>query len=163
MSPQSRWSMYASMTSFSPYCSTTLHPTAALCGFFSALPQGGELFGPRMDCVAQIAFQRCRTEIAGPRSPPSRPRCAESLGSSDSVQNTNPRCTGYICALYFLAPFSQSKGSILCSTRKKLSRRGRIPSAVHDLMQFVLCKVVFVHFTSSSPSFAPKISPLLKP
>jgi len=91
----------------------------------------------------KIAFERCCAENEGPRSPPSRPHCAKSLGSSDSVENTKPRCTGHICALYFFAPFSQSKTQF-SALPVRLSRRGRIPSAVNDLVRFTLCKVVFV-------------------
>ena len=49
------------------------------------------MFGPRMDCVARVAFERCCAENGGPRSPPSCPHCPESLGSSDSLENTAPR------------------------------------------------------------------------
>ena len=84
------------------------------------------LFGPRMDCVAQIAFQRCCTESAGPRSPPSRPRCAESLGSSDSVQNTNPRCTGNIARFTSSPPLLSVKRTSPLLKPNRLPHRGRI-------------------------------------
>ena len=79
---------------------------------FSALPQGGELFGPRMDCVARVALEVVARGTGG-RVLHRVARLAEPLGLLDSWENTEPRCTGRICAFYFFAP-SGRLGPLLC-------------------------------------------------
>ena len=120
------------------YWSTTLYPTAALCGFFSALPQGGELFGPRMDCVARVALERCCAGNGGPRSPLSRPlgralRLVGLVGEHGATLHRTDLRVLLRCPLGKARPLALPVG---------LSRRGRIPSAAINLVQFTLCKVV---------------------
>ena len=89
-----------------------LTPLWPFCGLFSALPQGGELFGPRMDCVARVALGVVAREMGG-RVLHRVARLAEPSGLSDSWESTEPRCTGRICAFYFFAP-SGRLGPLLC-------------------------------------------------
>ena len=129
--------------------------------FFRLCLKGGSCSGHGWIVSPKIAYERCCAENEGPCSPPSRPHCPKSLGLSDSLENTKPRSTGHICALCS-SPLYLKKTQF-SALPVKLSRRGGIPSARNDLMQFTLCKVVFVHFASSPLSFVPKISPLLNP
>ena len=163
MSPQLRWSNVC----IGDFVQSLLfnNPSPHRCPlwlFFRLCLKGGSCSGHGWIVSPKIAYERCCAENEGPCSPPSRPHCPESLGLSDSLENTKPRSTGHICALCFFAPFSQLKTQF-SALPVKLSRRGGVPSAENDLMQFTLCKVVFVHCTSSPFSFAPKISPLLNP
>ena len=126
------------MSSFGPYWSTTLRPTVALCGFFSALPQGGELFGPRMDCVARVALERCCAGNGGPRSPPSRP-LGRALGLVGLVGEHGATLHRTYLRVLLLCPLGKARSLAL---PVGLSRRGGIPSAVNNLVRFTLCKVV---------------------
>ena len=130
--------MYVWMTSFGPYCSTTLYPTAALCGFFFGFASRGGVVRA-MDGLCRPG--RPRTLCAGnggPRSPPSRPlgRALRLVGLVGEHGATLHRT--YLRVL-LLCPLGKAR---LLALPVGLSRRGRIPSAVNNLVRFTLCKVV---------------------
>ena len=124
--------------------------------FFRLCLKGGSCSGHGWIVSPGLPLERCCAGNGGPRSPPSRPlgRALRLVGLVGEHGATLHRT--YLRVL-LLCPLGKARSLAL---PVGLSRRGRIPSAVNNLVQLHYVRSNCV-LASSSLSFVPKISPLL--